>query len=39
MGLDDKAVESVKNSRFTPATRNGEPVAVFTSIEIMFRLY
>jgi TonB family protein len=39
MGLDDQAVESVKNWRFTPGTLSGEPVAVFTSAEVRFALY
>ncbi len=39
MGLDENAMEGVKRWRFTPATRNGEPVAVAISIEVSFNLY
>jgi bla regulator protein blaR1 len=39
MGLDKKAVEAVKQYRFKPAMRNGEPVAVEVNIEVNFRLY
>jgi TonB family protein len=39
MGLDKKAVEAVKQYRFTPATRLGKPVAVEVNIEVNFRLY
>lgn len=38
-GLDENAMEEVRSWRFTPATRNGEPVAVATSVEVDFRLY
>lgn len=39
MRLDENAMEGVKNWRFNPATRNGEPVAVAMNIEISFNLY
>ena len=39
MGLDKKAVEAVKQYRFTPAMRFGKPVAVEVNIEVNFRLY
>jgi bla regulator protein blaR1 len=39
MGLDKKAVEAVKQYRFTPAMRLGKPVAVEVKIEVNFRLY
>jgi TonB family protein len=39
MGLDENAMEGVKQWRFSPATRNGEPVAVAMSIEVSFNLY
>jgi TonB family protein len=39
MGLDENAIESVKRWRFTPATRNGQPVAVEMNVEIAFNLY
>ncbi len=38
-GLDKKAVEAVKQYRFKPAMRHGEPVAVEVNIEVNFRLY
>jgi TonB family protein len=39
MGLDEQAVDMVRTWRFTPATRNGEPVAVAVWIEVSFNLY
>lgn len=39
LGLDENAMEGVKRWRFTPATRNGEPVAVAMHIEVSFNLY
>jgi TonB family protein len=39
MGLDEKAVEALKQYRFTPAMENGQPVAVRMSMEVDFRLY
>jgi TonB family protein len=38
MGLDKKAVEAVKEYRFTPAMRLGNPVAVAVNIEVNFKL-
>jgi TonB family protein len=38
MGLDEQAVSMVRTWRFTPASRNGEPVAVAAWIEVDFRL-
>jgi TonB family protein len=38
LGLDEKAVESVKKWKFQPGSRNGEPVSVRASIEVNFRL-
>ena len=37
-GLDQKAIEAIHQWRFTPATKNGEPVAVRATVEIHFRL-
>jgi outer membrane biosynthesis protein TonB len=40
MGLGEKAVESVRNWKFRPATGpNGKVVAVIVPIEVTFRLY
>jgi bla regulator protein blaR1 len=38
-GLDQKAVEAVKQYRFKPAMLHGKPVAVEVNIEVNFRLY
>ncbi len=38
-GLDENAMEAVKIWRFTPATKNGQPVAVRMKIEVSFNLY
>lgn len=38
-GLDQKALETVKQWRFNPATRNGVPVAVRVMAEVSFHLY
>jgi TonB family protein len=37
-GLDQKAIECVKQWRFRPAARDGEPVTAFASVEVKFRL-
>ncbi len=40
MGLDEKAVEAVSKWRFKPATGpDGKPIAVWTSIEVNFRVW
>jgi periplasmic protein TonB len=39
MGLDEKALEAVKQWRFEPAKRDGTPVAVYINIEVNFNLY
>jgi TonB family protein len=39
MGLDEQAVDMVRTWRFTPASRDGEPVAVAVWIEVSFNLY
>lgn len=37
--LDQKAVETVRQWKFQPATKNSQPVAVLVSVQINFRLY
>jgi len=39
MGLDEKAVESLRTWRFRPGMRDGHPVAVEISVEVNFHLY
>ncbi|HEY7402521.1 MAG TPA: energy transducer TonB [Candidatus Angelobacter sp.] len=39
LGLDDQAADGVKTWRFSPATRNGQPVRVLINIEVSFNLY
>lgn len=39
MGLDEKAVEAVKQYRFKPAMYHGHPVAVKMIVEVLFRLH
>lgn len=39
MGLDEKAIEAVKQYKFKPATYKGRPVAVRVNIEVNFRIY
>jgi protein TonB len=39
MGLDEKAVEAVKQYRFKPATEGGEPVPVELNIEVNFKIF
>ena len=38
LGLDEKAIEAVKQWKFKPAMRNGTPVKVRVNIEVTFRL-
>jgi len=38
MGLDEKAIEAVKQWRFQPAMKDGKPVAVAINVEVQFRL-
>jgi TonB family protein len=39
MQLDERAIESLRHSRFEPARKQGKPVAVRTTVEFSFRLY
>ena len=39
MGLDEKAMEAVRQWRFEPGTAKGKPVAVLVQIQVNFRLY
>ena len=39
MGLDEKALEAVKQWRFEPAKKDGVPVAVIVNVEVGFNLY
>jgi TonB family protein len=38
-GLDEKAVEAIKNSHFRPATLNGQAVPVVVDLVVTFRIY
>ncbi len=38
-GLDEKAIEAVKQWKFKPAMKDGRPVAVQINVEVHFRLY
>ena len=39
MGLEQKAIDAVRQWRFDPALKDGRPVAVQISVEVSFRLY
>jgi TonB family protein len=39
MGLDQKAIESVRQWKFSPATKDGKPVAVEVRVEVAFTLH
>jgi protein TonB len=39
LGLDEKAVDAVRQYRFKPATRDGKPVKVELSIEVRFEIF
>jgi TonB family protein len=38
-GLDEKAIEAVRQWKFKPATKDGSPVSVVIAIETSFHLY
>ena len=39
LGLDEKAVDAVKQYRFKPAMKNGHPVAVEMNVEVNFQIF
>jgi periplasmic protein TonB len=39
MGLDEKAIETVKTWKCHPGEKNGAPVPVFVTVEVTFRLF
>ncbi|WP_263409453.1 energy transducer TonB [Terriglobus tenax] len=39
MGLDEKAIEAVKQYKFKPATENGVPVAVELAVAVNFQIF
>ena len=39
LGLDEKAIEAVKNWRFEPAMKDGKPVAVQIDVDVNFNLH
>lgn len=38
-GLDEKAVQALRNWKFETATKDGQAVPVWLSVEMEFRLY
>jgi protein TonB len=38
LGLDEKAVEAVQKWKFLPGKKNGQPVPVYATVEVNFRL-
>jgi TonB family protein len=38
LGLDEKAIEAVQKWKFTPGKKNGQPVPVYATVEVNFRL-
>jgi protein TonB len=39
MGLDEKALEAVREYRFKPAMQNGKPVKVEMNVEVNFQIF
>ena len=39
MGLDQKAIEAVRNYKFKPAMENGHPVTVEMNVEVNFQIF
>jgi len=39
MGLDEKAVEAVRQYKFKPATQGGKPVKVDMYVDVLFNIY
>jgi len=39
MGLDEKAIEAVKQYKFRPARENGKPVPVYLNVEVNFQIF
>ena len=39
LGLDEKAIETVKTWKFEPGSKDGKPVATYATIEVAFHLY
>jgi protein TonB len=39
MGLDERAVEAVKQYKFKPAMENGRPVTVEMYIDVTFQIF
>jgi TonB family protein len=39
MGLDEKAVEAVRQYRFRPAMENGNPVPVLLNVQVNFKIF
>jgi TonB family protein len=38
LGLDERAIDAVRQWRFRPGTKNGRPVSVEAEVEVTFRL-
>lgn len=38
-GLDEKAIDAVREWKFEPATKDGKPVAVNIAVEVSFHVY